>query len=61
MGDQRHAPAALPREGAAVPIVQDVGVRPVWTGVRNLVPTGVRPTNRSARGESLYQLRYLGQ
>ena len=33
---------------------------PAWTGVRNLFPTGVRPTNRLACSESLYRLRYPG-
>jgi hypothetical protein len=32
----------------------------VWTGAKNLAPTGIRFPDRSARGESLYRLHYLG-
>jgi hypothetical protein len=44
------------------PIVQEVGwaLEPVWTGVENLAPTGIRSPNRPARSQSLYRLRYLG-
>jgi len=31
---------------------------PVWTGAENLAPTGIRSTDRPARSESLYRLRY---
>ena len=31
---------------------------PVWTGVENLVPTGIRSRDRPARSESQYQLSY---
>jgi len=56
MGGQRHAPAALlpgKRPGTRAP-------RPVWTGVENLAPTGIRSQDRPARSESLYRLSYRG-
>jgi len=31
---------------------------PVWTGVENLVPTGIRFPGRPARSHSLYRLQY---
>jgi hypothetical protein len=37
-----------------------VGPRAGWTGVKNLVPTGIRFPDRSARSELLYQLRHPG-
>ena len=43
-----------------VSIVQEVewAPGPVWTGVENLAPTGIRSPNRPARSQSLYRLRY---
>ena len=43
-----------------VPIVQKVGwaQKPVWTGVENLAPTGIRSPDRPARSQSLYRLSY---
>ena len=43
-----------------VPIVQEAGWAPgpVWTGVENLAPTGIRSPDRPARSQSLYRLRY---
>jgi hypothetical protein len=43
-----------------VPIVQEGGwsLGPVWTGVENLAPTGIRSPDRTARSHSLYRLRY---
>ena len=32
---------------------------PVWTGVENLVPTGIRSPDRPARSQLLYRLSYL--
>jgi hypothetical protein len=54
MDGQRHAPAALPREGDLVPLVQGAGWAPgpVWTGKENLAP------QLPARSESLYTLSY---
>ena len=45
-----------------VPIVQEAGLAPgpVWTGVGNLAPTGIRSPDRPARSESLYLLSYPG-
>ena len=45
-----------------VPIVQEAGWAPgpVWTGAKNLAPTGIRSPDRSARSESLYRLSYPG-
>jgi hypothetical protein len=43
-----------------VPIVQDAGWAPgpVWTGAKNLAPTGSRSPNRPASSQSLYPLSY---
>jgi len=43
-----------------VPIVQETGWAPgpVWTGAENLAATGIRSADLSARGQSLYLLRY---
>jgi hypothetical protein len=45
-----------------VPIVQEAGWAPgpVWTGVENLAPTGIRSPDRPARSQSLYQLSQPG-
>jgi hypothetical protein len=42
----------------SVPIVQEAGWAPgpVWTGVENLAPTGIRSPDRQARSQSLYRL-----
>jgi hypothetical protein len=63
VGDQRHAPAALPpgkRPGTHC-IEGWVGSGPVWTGAENLAPTGILFPDYLARGESLYRLRYPAQ
>jgi len=43
-----------------VPIVQEAGWAPgpVWTGVGNLAPTGIRSPDRPTRIQSLYWLSY---
>ena len=43
-----------------VPIVEEAGwaPRPIWTGAKILVPTGIRSPDRPARSQSLYRLRY---
>jgi len=43
-----------------VPIVQEAGWAPgpVWTGGKNLAPTGIRFPDRPARSQLLYWLRY---
>ena len=52
MGGQRHAPAALRPENK-VPIVQVVGWEPesIWMATENVVHTGVRTSDRSARND----------
>ena len=59
---ERHAQAALPpgkRQG-----VHCTGVGwalgPVWMGMVNLIPSGVRTPNRLACSELLHQLRFPG-
>ena len=49
----------IPRK-EPVPIVQEVGWAPgpVWTGAKNLAPTGIRSPGRPALSQSLYRLRY---
>jgi hypothetical protein len=37
-----------------------VGPGPVWTGVENIAPTGIRYPDRPARKELLYQLSHPG-
>jgi len=51
VNDQRHAPAEIYRWNDQVPIVQEAGWAPgsVWTSAENLVPTGIRSTDRPAR------------
>ena len=60
MRGQRHAPAALYPGKEPVPIVQEAGWAPgpVWTGAKNLAPTGIQSPDRPARSQSLYRLRY---
>ena len=57
---QHYAPSALYPEKNAVPIAQEAGWAPgpVWTGAKNLAPTGIRSPGRSARSQSLYRLSY---
>ena len=59
VGDQRHAPAALPRERPGTRCVRGlVGPRAAQTGAENLASTGIRSPDRPAPSESLYQLHY---
>ena len=56
-------PTALyrPHHGRdTVPIVHEAGWDrwPVWTGLENLAPTGIRSPERPAPSQSLYRLRY---
>ena len=58
---QRHAPAALyPRERHGTQCTGGWvgGPVPVWTGVENLAPTGIRSPDRAACSQSLYLLSY---
>ena len=50
-------PPFTPRKDP-VPIVQETGWAPgpVWTGVENLTPTGIRSPDRPARSQLLYRL-----
>jgi hypothetical protein len=43
-----------------VTILQEAGwvLGPVWMGVEDLIPTGIRSTDRPARSDSLYRLSY---
>ena len=47
-----------PRKTESVPIVWEAGWNsgPVWTGVENLAPIGIRSPDRPPRSESLYRL-----
>jgi hypothetical protein len=62
LGGQRQAPTALPPGKDPVPIAYEAGWAPgpVWTGVENLAPTGIRFPDRPARSQSLYRLSYPG-
>ena len=62
LGGQRHAPAALPPGNTRYPLYRRLGGTPgpVWTGAENLVPTGIRSPDRTARSELLYRLSYPG-
>ena len=57
---QRHALAAFTPGKDPVPILQEAGWAPgpVWTGAENLAHTWIRPLDRPARSQSLYQLHY---
>jgi len=61
VGGQRHAPTPLTPERLGTHL-QEAGWAPgpVWTGVENLTPTGIRSPDRPARSESLYRLSYPG-
>jgi hypothetical protein len=50
-----------PREETRYPLVWEAGWVPVlvWTGVENLASTGIRFSDLSAGGDSLYWLSYL--
>jgi hypothetical protein len=61
VGDQRHAPASLPRQRSGSYCTGGwMGPRPVWTSAGNFAPTGIRSPYRPARSESLYRLSYPG-
>lgn len=50
---QRHSPATFPLGETLYPSLQEAGWAPwlVWTGVQNLVATGIRSPNSPAHGE----------
>jgi hypothetical protein len=58
---QRRTTAGFTSRKNPVPIVWDAGWAPgtVWTGAKELAPTGIRSPNRPARSESLYRLNYV--
>jgi len=60
VGDQRHAPADLPRERDPVPIVQEAGWAPrrAWKVAENFAHIGIQSPGSTARSESLYRLIY---
>ena len=60
VGGQRHAPAAFTPGKNPLSIVQEAGWAPgpVWIGAENLASTGIRSSDRPARRQSLYRLRY---
>ena len=62
VGGQRHYAAAFTPGKDSVPVVQEAGwaSEPVWIGVENSAPTGIRSPNLPARSESLYRLRHPG-
>jgi hypothetical protein len=62
MGGLRRAPADLPPGNDPAPMVLAAGWAPgpVWTGAKNLAPTGIRSPERPARSEMLYRLNYPG-
>ena len=62
VGGLRHALYTLPPWKTQVPIVQEAVWAPesVWTGVENLIYTGIRSPDRRARSESLYRSNYHG-
>ena len=57
VGKQRHVPVALPPGMTRYPLW---ALEPVWTDAENLAPTRSRSSDRPARSESLYRLRYPG-
>jgi hypothetical protein len=62
MGDQRHAPAALPPGMTRYLLYRRLGgpTGPVWTGAENLAPTGIRSPDSRAHSEPLYRLQCPG-
>ena len=62
VGDQRHAPAALPKGKTRYSLYRKPGWTPgpVWMGAENIAPTGIQSPDRPVRSESLYRLSYPG-
>ena len=63
MGGQSHTPFALPPKKTRHPLYWEAVLAPgpIWTGAKNLAPTGIRSPDRPGRSESLYRLSYPGQ
>jgi hypothetical protein len=53
---QRHFPATFPLGETWYPLLQEAGWAPwlVWTGVQNLIPTGILSPDSPAQRELLY-------
>jgi hypothetical protein len=62
MGGQCHAPATLPPWKIRYPLYGrlDGAPAPVWTGEKNLAPTGIRSPDHALHSESLYRILYPG-
>ena len=60
VGGQHHALAAFTHWKDPVPIVQEARwtSEPVWIGVENLAPNGIRSPELPARSEWLYRLSH---
>jgi hypothetical protein len=52
---QHHSPAGLPPGNSRYPLYMRLD-GPVWTGVENLAPTGIRSPDRPTRSGSLYRV-----
>jgi hypothetical protein len=63
VGDQRHAPAALPPGKRPSVTEQEAwwATGPVWTRAENLATTGIQSPDRPARSQSLHRLPYTGR
>jgi len=59
VGVQHHSPAGLPPGMTGYPLYRTLD-GPVWMGVENLAPTGIRSPDRPTRSESLCRLSYPG-
>ena len=60
-GGQRHAPEAWPPGKTPYPLGRPDGPPvPVWWSAENLVLTGIRSPDRTARSKSLYRVSYRG-
>ena len=59
-GSASHPGHSLPPGKDPVPIVQEAAWAPgpVWPGVENLAPIGIRSPDRPAHSQSLYRIRY---
>jgi hypothetical protein len=55
LGSQRHALAPLP---PGIKSGTGWAPEPVWMGAKNLASTGIRSSDRAARIETPYGLRY---
>ena len=60
VGGQRHAPVALPPGKTRYPLHRTLSgpLRPVWTGAKNLAPTGIRSPDRPAIPTELSRPRF---